>query len=379
MIIEGEYTCELCGETFERNVDIAAHKSKHQQSVSEEEVREEIQRFADELGKVPTMAEFDSKANLSSMAVKSAFGTWNEGLQSAGLTPNIEFHSKEEVIEEIRDLTEDLGHVPTTGEMEKRGGLSPTPARVHFDSWSDAIRAAGFHPPDTGPISADEAIRAIQELATELDRTPTAGEMDELGDCSVGVVQRIFGSWNKGLRRAGFTPNLECNVPREQLVEEVQALEEEVGHPPSTTDLRESGTYALGTYHQRWDSWEEVLAAAGYDLRGYASGPRNRAWEGGYEDRYYGPNWSEQRKRALERDDFRCQMPGCNLTREKHRELYDRDLTVHHLIPIREFDDDLGVGHKQANRLENLVTLCLEHHSEWEHMAPLRPDTRHLE
>jgi hypothetical protein len=33
MTVEGDYTCDICGESFDRNVDIATHVQSHQSSI----------------------------------------------------------------------------------------------------------------------------------------------------------------------------------------------------------------------------------------------------------------------------------------------------------------------------------------------------------
>ena len=102
----------------------------------------------------------------------------------------------------------------------------------------------------------------------------------------------------------------------------------------------------------------------------------------------YGPNWAQQRDLARERDGYRCRHCGApERTRggpERTRgapertggaseksggvpeksgggpERSSRQHDVHHLRPLREFGPAAGrnQGYLEANRLENLVTLC---------------------
>ena len=71
-------------------------------------------------------------------------------------------------------------------------------------------------------------------------------------------------------------------------------------------------------------------------------GENHPNWLGGHIDSR-GPNWQEQRQKALERDGYSCQK--CGET--------DGRLDVHHIIPYRYFDDYIT-----ANELDNLTTLC---------------------
>jgi len=77
-------------------------------------------------------------------------------------------------------------------------------------------------------------------------------------------------------------------------------------------------------------------------------GENHHCWQGGT-DRYYGPNWKSQRRRALRRDKRICQTCGMS----EHR------MNVHHIIPRSEFDHDW----KSMNALSNLVTLCSACHA----------------
>lgn len=72
----------------------------------------------------------------------------------------------------------------------------------------------------------------------------------------------------------------------------------------------------------------------------------NPNWRGGGKG-YRGPNWNEQRKRALIRDNFTCQKCGA-----------ETNLVVHHKEPWQYHESDYRI----ANRMENLVVLCVPCH-----------------
>ena len=95
------------------------------------------------------------------------------------------------------------------------------------------------------------------------------------------------------------------------------------------------------------------------------TGKDHPAWRGGHPEIYHGPNWGEQRRDALERDGYSCVICGVSKDRLKSNP------HVHHVVPFKKFDD-----YEQANRLDNLITLCPKHHSEWEGLY-LKPDVRH--
>jgi len=85
--------------------------------------------------------------------------------------------------------------------------------------------------------------------------------------------------------------------------------------------------------------------------------PKSNAPEIGY----YGPQWSERRDEARERDGHVCQR--CGLAEESHLDEYGMELAVHHIEAFRSFTPFESVSdYERANRLENLITLCCACH-----------------
>lgn len=91
-------------------------------------------------------------------------------------------------------------------------------------------------------------------------------------------------------------------------------------------------------------------------LLGRFRGKNSPSWKGGYEW-YYGPNWYDQRRKALEHDHHTCQQCGAPENGRRH--------DAHHIVPFREFGLD---RYEEANRLENLITVCRPCHMRLEKM-----------
>jgi DEAD/DEAH box helicase domain-containing protein len=73
----------------------------------------------------------------------------------------------------------------------------------------------------------------------------------------------------------------------------------------------------------------------------------------------YGPDWPKIREKARARDQYKCQVCGATETTRQH--------DVHHKVPFRTFVDPL-----QANRLDNLSTLCRTCHQKVEQNVRIR-------
>lgn len=81
----------------------------------------------------------------------------------------------------------------------------------------------------------------------------------------------------------------------------------------------------------------------------------------------YGPQWPKIRDHVRARDHYRCQMCGRAENGPAAGARAGRQHDVHHKIPFRMFRDGEGkIQREQANRLENLVTLCPECHKKAE-------------
>lgn len=85
------------------------------------------------------------------------------------------------------------------------------------------------------------------------------------------------------------------------------------------------------------------------------SGENSVHWKGGCDD-HRGANWRQQRQKARKRDGYKCQ--ACGMSEKKN----GRALDVHHIQRFGDFDD-----YKEANKLSNLVSLCMSCHGKAEH------------
>jgi DEAD/DEAH box helicase domain-containing protein len=73
----------------------------------------------------------------------------------------------------------------------------------------------------------------------------------------------------------------------------------------------------------------------------------------------YGRNWNAQKEKARQRDNYTCQHCGAVENERAH--------DVHHKVPFRAF-----TTFEEANRLENLVTLCPSCHRRAETVVKVR-------
>lgn len=91
---------------------------------------------------------------------------------------------------------------------------------------------------------------------------------------------------------------------------------------------------------------------------GRFAGENSPTWTGGKLDprKDYGVNWSRQRKLTRKRDSYTCQR--CGKTEKQNKKECNEQLSVHHKKPFKKCKDYI-----EANKLENLISLCKECHT----------------
>ncbi len=120
------------------------------------------------------MREFaaDPEAGLHPQTVIEHFGTWNAAKRAAGLTPR-RFISRDELLEQLRELGRELGRTPTARDLDaNRKRMASKSLIWHtFGSLTEALREAGFDVP-VGDERLERAVEHGAELARELGRLP---------------------------------------------------------------------------------------------------------------------------------------------------------------------------------------------------------------
>jgi hypothetical protein len=148
---------------------------------SDEEILAELRAAAERAGRSPTMREFaqDPEARVHPQTVIEHFGTWNAAKRAAGLFPR-RFLTRDELLEQLRGLGDELGRTPTARDLgARRRSLPSASLYAHtFGSLGNALREAGFEVLQ-GEERLERAVAQGATLALALGRLPKMADWAE--------------------------------------------------------------------------------------------------------------------------------------------------------------------------------------------------------
>lgn len=173
--VMSDYLCSYCGSTFDRSQALAGHiylAHGKKQGISRSDLIDEIQRLADSLEKTPTFEEMRQYGEHSGRVYQKKFGSWNNAIQKAGLTPNVKKGiPKSDLKDELYRLEDELGRIPSSVDLRRQGEFCLDTYLDRFGDWETALRSVGFEAKQSyvdaesrsyGPIWKQQRQRAIE-------------------------------------------------------------------------------------------------------------------------------------------------------------------------------------------------------------------------
>jgi len=260
-------------------LDEVEMKPRNRAAVSDQELLDELQRVAGDLGKTPSAADINQHSEFSDSTYMKRFGGITEARVKAGLSEQIDRTERvkftcgwcgeteekrpseakrrkycsstcatravsgvanEQLLDVLKDLAEELGRAPTAAEFDQKTEYWHSSLGNRFGSYSQAVRELGYKPNCAKDHSREDLVQVINNMVHELDRTPKTTDLSDFnGPETAYVFVTEFGSWVEALEQAGVEPmSIQLSkIPKNELIEEYRELANKLGHPPSYTEV----------------------------------------------------------------------------------------------------------------------------------------------
>jgi hypothetical protein len=174
---------------------------------STEYILEQLQLYYTTTGKKPTKHNF-TKANgyISNWVVIDRFGSWNAGLEAAGLTITMKQKAnntwdKQSILEYISNFIKSNNKYPNSSCND---APSLSTIKRYFLSWEDAYAQAGHH-----KIAWDKRkiVNSVLEYYSTFNSVPTSKDFraNTIKYPNSHIINTLFGSWNNLIES--------CNLP----------------------------------------------------------------------------------------------------------------------------------------------------------------------
>lgn len=233
-----------------------------------EQLCADLQSLAADLGRGPTPEELDEQGSYPLSAYRAEFGSWANALDCAEVErPQGRRIADESLLAELRRLAAELDKTPSEQDMYEHGQHGLSTYKNRFGTWNEALTAAGLDTrPDRSTRSKEALLADLRGVAEELGHPPSRPEMEECGEFGTGTYRNRFGSWSEALEAAGLESRPRPQkVPRAELLEALTQLADDLGQPPTTTEMKQHGEFSPSVYIDRFGSWQSALHAADLD------------------------------------------------------------------------------------------------------------------
>ncbi len=154
-------------------------------------------------------------------------------------------YSKEEALQSLMDFASKLGRSPTQLEVHHNSDMpSLSFYKKNFGTFSETLVAAGLIPNRFDEVSKDELLDQLRKLTDELQHAPSQDEVaaaSTAGKCSSEpVFRKHFESLNNAIEKIGHIPDRRVGMSKEELCEQLRKLHKKLGRIPGVEDLKES-------------------------------------------------------------------------------------------------------------------------------------------
>ena len=154
----------------------------------------DIAAVAEEHETIPTLSEYQTEGRFPQSIINSLFGSWKEVKKElyrqqsvSGFTTTTDSY-REELIYQLQELAETLGHLPAASAISEQTWFTHQDYSAEFGSIEAAFEACGFD-------VKERILSDINQVKAKLGAVPSKSQYDQYGECPINIVTNHFGSW----------------------------------------------------------------------------------------------------------------------------------------------------------------------------------------
>ncbi len=169
------------------------------------------------------------------------------------LQPEQELDKKEELKDDLRRLTREFGHPPRPVDVENYGRFTSADYITEFGTWNDIISELGYSFDDAWDHQDDhddELLDTLEDLAKQVGHRPTTRNIDELTDYSATSYVSRFGSVEQAIEETNL--DVEMDGWALEVVEAVSDSWEPLGVFEDVEGRKRAGVEALLLLKRGW-------------------------------------------------------------------------------------------------------------------------------
>lgn len=173
----------------------------------------------------------------------------------------------EDLLKDLRRVGDIVDHPPTVKDVCVHGEYSPAAYVAEFEGWNAALQDAGFDV-EYSPYTLDEAdlLADLHRVADIIGHPPKTEEQKAHGEYPTKAYYSRFDTWWEVLDAAGFDPSSAPRpVPADALRTELKRVADKIGYPPRKADIEKHARYSYNTVRRHYGSLEDALVEAGLD------------------------------------------------------------------------------------------------------------------
>ena len=187
------------------------------------ELESDIIRCDNKVDGILSQEKYREIGEHSTYQVEKEYGSWSQMKNELGLLkPKI---SKEMIIEDLKESSKkDDDNYLSTYDYAEHGSFSVTMIRKKFGSWKNALKAADLNYENSNvrkKVSREEVIQEIKRLHEELGDINSVKFAEE-SKYSYAVVQKLDESWSDLLDELGIETKRYDGLSKEDMLEEAR-------------------------------------------------------------------------------------------------------------------------------------------------------------